>query len=118
MKQQNYQKYVKKNIKNYILDMNISEKKYGNLLIQYNRTRKTKLIRAKKRKIVIPQDFEETKSEKSDEENEEEEQTEEESEVDEAIFRKKKTKRKSISKKKSSKETTKKQVRIIDYIDK
>ena len=90
MKQQNYQKYVKKNIKNYILDMNISEKKYGNLLIQYNRTRKTKLIRAKKRKIVIPQDFEETKSEKSDEENEEEEQTEEESEVDEVIPRKKK----------------------------
>ena len=43
----------------------------------------------KKRKIVIPQDFEKTESEKSDEENEEEEQTEEESEVDEVIPQKK-----------------------------
>ena len=44
MKQNNYQKYVKKNIKNYILSMKISEKKYDNLVTQYNRTRKTKLI--------------------------------------------------------------------------
>ena len=36
----------------------------------------------KKRKIVVPQDCEETESEKSDEKNEEEEQTEEESEID------------------------------------
>ena len=58
-------------------------------MTQFNRTRKTKLIRVKKRKIVVPQDFEETKSEKSDEENEKEEQTEEESEVDEVMSRKK-----------------------------
>ena len=92
------------------------KKIYDNLVTQYNKTRKTKLIRAKKRKIVIPQDFEETESEKSDEENEEEEQTEEESKVDEAIPRKK-TKKKNISKKKiakkSSKRTTKKQLGII-----
>ena len=44
--------------------------------------RKTKLIRVKKRKIIVPQHFEETESEKSDEENGEEEQTEEEGEVD------------------------------------
>ena len=92
------------------------KKIYDNLVTQYNKTRKTKLIRAKKRKIVIPQDFEETESEKSDEENEEGEQTEEESKVDEAIPRKK-TKKKNISKKKiakkSSKRTTKKQLGII-----
>ena len=64
------------------------------MVTQYNRTRKTKLIRAKKRKIVVPQDFEETKSEKLDEENGEEEQTEEESEVDKVIPRKKKRKKK------------------------
>ena len=54
--------------------------------------RKTKLIRVKKRKIVISQDFDEIESEKSDEENEEEEQTEEESEVDEVILQKQKKK--------------------------
>ena len=54
------------------------------MVTQYNRTRKTKLIRAKKRKIVGP-----PKSEKLDEENGEEEQTEEECEVDEVIPRKK-----------------------------
>ena len=59
------------------------------MVTQYNRTRKKKLIQAKKIKIVIRQDFEETESEKSDEENEEEEQTEEESEVDEVIPKKK-----------------------------
>ena len=70
--------------------MKISKNKNDNLVTHYKRTRKTKLIRAKRRKIIIPQDFEETESEKSDEENEEEEQTEEESEVDEVIPRKKK----------------------------
>ena len=65
------------------------KKLYDNLVTQYNRTRKKKLIQAKKIKIVIRQDFEETESEKSDEENEEEEQTEEESEVDEVIPQKK-----------------------------
>ena len=69
-------------------------KKYDNLVTQYNRTRKTKLIQAKKRIIVIPQDFEETESEKGDEENEEKEQIEEESEVDKVIHRKKKQKQK------------------------
>ena len=64
-------------------------KKYDNLVTQYNRTKKSKLIRKEKRKIVIPQDFEETESGKLDEENEEEEQTEEESEVDEVIPQKK-----------------------------
>ena len=44
----------------------------------------------KKRKIVVPQDCEETESEKSDEKNEEEEQTEEESEIDEVKPQKKK----------------------------
>ena len=44
MKQNNCKKYVKKNIKNYILNMKISEKKHDNLVTQYNRTRKTKLI--------------------------------------------------------------------------
>ena len=29
-------------------------KRYDNLVTQYNRTRKTKLIRAKKRKVVVP----------------------------------------------------------------
>ena len=38
-----------------------------------------------KKKIIVPQDFEETKSEKSYEENGEEEQTEEESKVDKVI---------------------------------
>ena len=64
------------------------------MVTQYNRTRKTKLIQAKKRIIVIPQDFEETESEKGDEENEEKEQIEEESEVDKVIHRKKKQKQK------------------------
>ena len=68
-------------------------KKYDNLVPQYSRTRKTKLIGVKKRKIVVPQDFEETESEKSDEGNEEEEQTEKESEVDEVIPRKKNRKK-------------------------
>ena len=79
----------KKNIKNYILNMKISTKKNDNLVTKYNRTRKTKLIWAKKRKIFIPQVFEETESEKSDEKNEEEERTEEESEVNEVIPKKK-----------------------------
>ena len=48
-------------------------KKYDDLVTQYNRVRKIKLICAKKRKIVVPQDFEETESEKLDEENGEEE---------------------------------------------
>ena len=52
------------------------------MITQYNRMRTTRLIRVKKRKIIVPQHFEETKSEKSDEENGEEEQTEEEGEVD------------------------------------
>ena len=74
------------------------------MVTQYNRTRKTKLIRAKKRKIVVP-----PKSEKLDEENGEEEQTEEECEVDEVIPRKK-TKTHQIKKKikKSNKRTSKK----------
>ena len=55
--------------------------------------RKTKIIYAKERKIVIPQDFEETESEKLDEENGEEEQTEEQSKVDEVIPRKKENKK-------------------------
>ena len=56
------------------------------MVSQYNRTRKkNKLIQAKKRKIAVPEDFEETEGEKSDEEHEEEEQTEEESEVDKVI---------------------------------
>ena len=58
------------------------------MLIQCNRARKTKLIRTKKRKIVIPQEFEKIESERSDEENEEEEKTEEESDVDKVIPRK------------------------------
>ena len=33
------------------------KKRYDNLVTQYNRMRKTKLIRAKTRKIVIPQDL-------------------------------------------------------------
>ena len=41
MKQKNYWKYVKKNIKNYTLNMKISEKKYDDLVTQFNRTRKT-----------------------------------------------------------------------------
>ena len=97
------------------------KKLYDNLVTQYNRTRKKKLIQAKKIKIVIRQDFEETESEKSDEENEEEEQTEEESGSDKVIPGKK-TKKKNINKKKiakkSNKRTTKKQVGIIDYINK
>ena len=74
------------------------KKLYDNLVTQYNRTRKKKLIQAKKIKIVIRQDFEETESEKSDEENEEEEQTEEESEVDEVIPQKKKQKKTLVKK--------------------
>ena len=62
--------------------------KNDNLVTKYNRTRKTKLISAKKRKISIPQVFEETESEKSDEKNEEEERTEEESEVNKVIPKK------------------------------
>ena len=77
------------------------KKLYDNLVTQYNRTRKKKLIQAKKIKIVIRQDFEETESEKSDEENEEEEQTEEESGSDKVIPGKK-TKKKNINKKKDS----------------
>ena len=77
------------------------KKKYDNLVIQHNRTRKTKLICTKKRKIVNPQEFEETESERSDEENEEEEKTEEESNVEEVIPRKnKKNKNTSVEKKK------------------
>ena len=68
------------------------------MVTQYNRARITKLIQAKKRKIVIPQDFEEVKSEKSDEKNEEEVQTEEESEVDEVIPRKKQKKKTPVKK--------------------
>ena len=95
-------------------------KKYDNLVTQYNRMKKTKLIQAEK--IFFPQNFEETESEKSDEENEEEEQTEEESEVDEVIPQKKPPQKTHTSKKKipkkSNKRTTKKQVGIIDYINK
>ena len=78
--------------------MKTSEKNMIIWLTQYNRTRKkNKLIQAKKRKIAVPQDFEETKGEKSDEEHEEE-QTEEESEVDKVIpqrITKNKTKQKN-----------------------
>ena len=70
-------------------------KKHDDLVIQCNRTRKTKLICMKKRKIVIPQEFEETKSDRLDEENEEQEKTEEESDVDEVIPQKKKNKKKT-----------------------
>ena len=49
----------------------------------------------KKRKIVIPQEFEETKSDRLDEENEEHEKTEEESDVDEVIPQKTKNKKKT-----------------------
>ena len=119
MKRKNYWKYVKKNIENYILNMKISKKKYDDLAIQYNRTRKTKLIHVKKRKIVISQEFEEIESERADEENEEEEKTEEESDVKEVIPGKKgkKTSVKKIAKK-SNKKRTKKQVGIIDHINK
>ena len=54
-------------------------KKYDDLVTQYNRIRKTKLTRVKKRKIVVPQDFEETESERLDEDNEKEEENEGES---------------------------------------
>ena len=55
------------------------------MVIRCNRTRKIKLIHRKKRKIVIPQEFEETESERLDEENEEKEKTEEENNVDKVI---------------------------------
>ena len=106
MKRKNYWKYVKKNIKKlYFENENLKKKKYDDLVIQYNRTRKTKLIHAKKRKIVISQEFEETESERSDEENEEEEKTEKESNVKEVIPRKKTNKQtnKNVSKKNSKK---------------
>ena len=45
-------------------------KKYDSLVTKDNRTRKTKLIRAKKRKAIVPQDFEKTKSEELDKKNE------------------------------------------------
>ena len=48
--------------------MKISKKKCDDLVIHYNRTRKIKLIHVKKRKIVIPQEFEETESERLDKE--------------------------------------------------
>ena len=70
------------------------------MVIRHNRTRKTKLICTKKRKIVNPQEFEETECERSDEENEEEEKTEEESDVEEVIPRKKKKKKKKKTVKK------------------
>ena len=93
MKQNNYWKICKKKYQKLHFEHDyLKKKKKKDLVTQYNRTRKTKLIRAKKRKIVVPQDFEETKSEKLDEENGEEEQTEEESEVDKVIPRKKKKK--------------------------
>ena len=65
MKQKNYWKYVKKNIKNYTLNMKISEK---NMMIWYNNIigQEKQLIRAKERKIVVPEDSEETESEKLD----------------------------------------------------
>ena len=65
MKQKNYWKYVKKNIKNYTLNMKISEK---NMMIWYNNIigREKQLIRAKERKIVVPEDSEETESAKLD----------------------------------------------------
>ena len=63
MKRKNYWNYVKKSIKNYNLMMKISKKKKNDLVTQYIWTRKTKLIRMKKRKTVVPQDFEETESE-------------------------------------------------------
>ena len=53
----------------------------------------------KKRKIVIPQEFEETKSDRLDEENEEQEKTEEESDVDEVIPQKQKQKKNTSIKK-------------------
>ena len=78
-------KYVKKNKSKITFWTWKSKKKRNDLVTQYNRTRKTKLIRAKKRKIVVL-----PKSEKLDEENGEEEQTEEECEVDKVIPRRKK----------------------------
>ena len=69
--------------------MKISTTKNDNLVTKYNRTRKTKLIWAKKRKNFIPQVFKETEIEKLDEKNEEEERTEEESKVNEVIPKKK-----------------------------
>ena len=50
MKRKNYWNYVKKSIKNYNLMMKISKKKKNDLVTQYIWTRKTKLIRTKKRK--------------------------------------------------------------------
>ena len=93
MKQKNYQKHVKKKYKKLYFEHENLRKIYDILATQYNRTRKTKLIQAKKRKIAIPQDFEQSESEKSEEENEDEEQTEEESEVDKVISRKQKNKK-------------------------
>ena len=106
MKWNNYWKICKKkkiNQKLHFEHENL-KKKRNDFVTQYNRTRKTKLIRAKKRKIVGPPE-----SEKLDEENGEEEQTEEECEVDEVIPRKK-TKTYQIKKKikKSNKRTSKK----------
>ena len=49
------------------------------MVTQYNRIRKTKLTRVKKRIIVVPQDFEETESDRLDEDNEKEEENEGES---------------------------------------
>ena len=76
---------------------------------------------SKKRKIVVPQHFEETESEKLDEENGEEEQTKKESEVDEVIPRKKNKIKTPVKKKiaeKSNKRTIIKQGGVIDYINK
>ena len=98
--------------------MKISKNIYDNLVAQFNRTRKTKLIQAKKRKIVIPQDFEETESEKSDEQNEEEEQTEEESEVDKVIPRKKKRKKNTIKKDQTKEQLKNKWKLLIILINK
>ena len=77
-------------------------KKYDSLAAQDNRRRQTKLIRAKKRKAVVPQDFEKTESEKLDEKNEEEEQIE-----DEVMAQKKNEKKKNTSKKKIAKKSNK-----------
>ena len=75
------------------------------MVTQYNRIRKTKLTRVKKRIIVVPQDFEETESDRLDEDNEKEEENEEEKKKrKQSKTKKKKKKKKHSSKKKDSKE--------------
>ena len=77
----------------------------------------------KKRKIVVPQDFEETESDRLDEDNEKEEENEGESKWSRwSNTSKKKQKKNTPVKKKIAKKLNKraikKQAGIIDYINK